>query len=473
MSLKPQHRSSETSLTSTRKIRLEMLKQEAKTLQSQIDISSVDQSTLMIQSDIYKLQDQSDTYTRKIQFEKSQIEVLKNTSESLLKDLEQTRKQFNSNSSKLKASSESNTRRMKTLENKVDKTLQKLNEILAYNKTLREKVNKIRKEKIIYSNMCKQLEEELNKKLEEMKQISELSSQAIKDRKESKKKLNELKLEADVMNEEFQSDWRNLETMIIKDIATKDPLTEYVRNKDEKEEKEEFWNELDGRPTHGKVLIDVQAEKLKKYDEDLEKLKGSHGLNSLEEIVNIYVDSEMQNFSIFNHVMELSSEMEQLDMQIVEIRSKIDKHRVPDTENDLERKEMIKNYQLRIEKLNLKEEDLSPENNRIRKTLNSLVEGINILCQKLGLDFEEVSEKNLLCVLAEVEKKLDEKVQEKKTKNVKANVGENLKKIEIDTPLVPEKDEEDDAGLPMTMDEIRFKSLKKLNEENEKRYRRK
>lgn len=473
MSLKPQHRSSETSITSTRKARLEMLKQEAKTLQSQIDLSSVDPTSLMIQSEIYKLQDQCDTYTRKIQFEKSQIEVLKNTSESLLKDLEQTRKQFNSNSSRLKASSDSNTRKMKTLENKVDKTLQKLNEILAYNKNLREKVNKIRKEKIIYSNMCKQLEEELNKKLEEMKQISELSSQAIKDRKESKKKLNDLKLEAEVMNEEFQSDWRNLENMIIKDIATKDPLTEYVRDKEDKEEKEEFWNDLDGRPTHGKVLIDVQAEKLKKYDEDLEKLISSHGLNSLEEIVNIYVDSEMQNFSIFNHVMELSGEMEQLDMQIVEIRSKIDKHRVPDTENDLERKEMIKNYQLRIEKLNLKEEDLSPENSRIRKTLNSLVEGINILCQKLGLDFEEVSEKNLLSVLAEVEKKLDEKVQDKKIKNIKANVGENLKKIEIDTPLVPEKDEEDDVGLPMTMDEIRFKSLKKLNEENEKRYRRK
>lgn len=470
MSLKPQHRVSETSITSSRKDRLDALKREAKTLQSQIDIPSIDPSSLMVQSDIYKLQDQSDSYTKKIIFEKNQIEILKNTSEMLMKELEQNRKQFNSNSSRVKANSDVNTRKMKTLENKVDKTLQKLNEILAFNRNLREKVNKIRKEKIIYSNMCKQLEEELNKKLEEMKQISELSSQAIKDRKESKKKLNELKLEAEVMNEEFQSDWRNLESMIIKDIATKDPLTEYTKDPDEKES---IWSDLETRPSHGKVLIDVQAEKLKKYDEDLEKLVSSHGLSSLEEIVNVYVNSEMQNFSIFNHVMELSSEMEQLDMQIVEIRSKIEKHKVPDTEADLERKEIIKNYQLRIEKLNLKEEDLNPENNRIRKTLNSLVEGISLLCQKLGLEFEEVSEKNLVAVLAEVEKKLDEKVQERKAKNIRANVGENLKKLEIDAPLVLEKDEEDDVGLPMTMDEIRFKSLKKLNEENEKRYRRK
>lgn len=471
MSLKPQHRISETSITASRKARLEMLKSEAKLLHSQTDISAVDPSTLLVQSDIYKLQDQSDTYSKKIQYEKSQLEVLKGTIDLLTKELENNRKQALTNQTKLKASTDANNRKIKTLENKVDKSLQKLNETLAYNKNLREKINKIRKEKIIYSNMCKQLQEELEKKLEEMKSISELSSQAIKDRKESKKKLSELKLEAELMNDEFQSDWRNLESMIVKDIQTKDPLNEKI---DENLEKVEFsLSELETRPTHGKVLIDAQNEKLKKYDEELENLIQSHGLKSLEEIVNVYVDSEMQNLSIFNHVMELSGEMEQLDLQIAEIRSKIEKHRVPDSENDLERKEMIRNYQLRMEKLNLKEEDLNPDTTRIRKTLNSLVDGIRILCEKIGLSYDEISEKNLLQVLSDVEKRLDEKIQEKKIKNIKANANENLKKLEIDAPLVLEKDEEDEAGLPMTMDEIRFKSLKKLNEENEKRYRRK
>jgi cob(I)alamin adenosyltransferase len=471
MSLKPQHRNSETSLTSSRKARLEFLKSESKLLQSQTDISAVDPSALLIQSEIYKLQDQSDTYSRKIQFEKSQVDILKSETERLNQDLEDLRKQALVSQSKLKANSDINNRKIKNLENKVDKSLQKLNETLAYNRNLREKINKIRKEKIIYSNMCKQLQEELDKKLEEMKNISELSSQAIKDRKESKKKLNELKLEAELMNDEFQSDWRNLESMIVKDIAAKDPLNEVPLDLESKEDFQ--FSEMETRATNGKELIESQNQKLKEYDDELAELIKNHGLKSLEEIVNVFVDSEMQNLSIFNHVMELSGEMEQLDLQIAEIRSKIEKHRVPDTEIDLERKDLIRNYQLRMEKLNLKEEDLNPETSRIRKTLTSLVEGIKILCEKIGLHYEEISEKNLLLVLSDVEKKLDEKVQEKKLKSIKANANENLKKLEIDAPLVVDKDEEDDIGLPMTMDEIRFKSLKKLNEENEKRYRRK
>ena len=204
--LKVPNRLYETSSSSSRKAKLEALKQEANMIKTQIDINSVDPSTLLIQSDIYRLQDQSDTYTRKIKIEKKEIEDLKAQLSDLLKEIEEKRRQNVLVSAKNKANSDAYSRKIKSLENKIDKGLQKLNEILANNKSLIEKIDKIRKERMIYTNMCKQLETELKKKQDEKKQIEDASNQAIKEREETKKKLNELKLEAEKENEEFESE---------------------------------------------------------------------------------------------------------------------------------------------------------------------------------------------------------------------------------------------------------------------------
>ena len=86
---------------------------------------------------------------------------------------------------------------------------------------------------------------------------------------------------------------------------------------------------LETRQNHRKVLIDAQNDKQKKYNEEIKSLMKGHWLKSIDDIINAYVDPEMQNFSIFYHSMELSGEMEQLDLQIAEIRPKIKKHRTP------------------------------------------------------------------------------------------------------------------------------------------------
>ena len=224
---------------------------------------------------------------------------------------------------------------------------------------------------------------------------------------------------------------------------------------------------METRTANDILLINVQNEKLRKYEEELTNLTEKTNLSSLDEIVKVYLDSEMQNFSLFNHVNELSGEMEQLDFQIAEIRSKINKHKIPDTSSDLERKAMIKEYQLKLEKLNIKQEEFNIITERTKKTMNSLIEGVKILCNQLN-----ITEKNMISLFAEVEKKMDEKILNKKTKNHKAN-NESVKKIEIDTPLVIDREEEEEIGVPLSTDEIRYKSLRKLNEVNDKRYRRK
>lgn len=49
------------------------------------------------------------------------------------------------------------------------------------------------------------------------------------------------------------------------------------------------------------------------YEEAFRSIKEATGLASLEEIVELFVHSEEENFSLFNYVNELTAEIEGLE----------------------------------------------------------------------------------------------------------------------------------------------------------------
>lgn len=72
-----------------------------------------------------------------------------------------------------------------------------------------------------------------------------------------------------------------------------------------------------------------------------------------------------------------------------------------------------------------------------------------------------------------IENKINQIISDReKLANARAN-SESIKKIEVEAPAVLELVEEDEYAMPMTTDEIRYKSLKRLNDEGDKRYKRK
>jgi chromosome segregation ATPase len=62
-------------------------------------------------------------------------------------------------------------RKIKSLENKLDKQLQKYNQAVAQNKHLREQIDALRRERVVFDNIYKKLEGELEDKKDKMMQI--------------------------------------------------------------------------------------------------------------------------------------------------------------------------------------------------------------------------------------------------------------------------------------------------------------
>ena len=173
---------------------------------------------------------------------------------------------------------------------------------------------------MLYNNMFKQLTEEIKDKRKEMQRMEEKGNQAVQEREDIKLKITEFKKEAEKEQEVFKSEWKSLEE-IIEEEKKKEEFVDYEFPEEELESPPSYRHTADG--TLEQQLINQCQEKSRQYDEALKKLAETSGIADLDEVVKLYLSEEMQNFSIFNHVSQLSNELERLDVQNAETRAQI------------------------------------------------------------------------------------------------------------------------------------------------------
>lgn len=94
--------------------------------------------------------------------------------------IEQKRKQKGANGTLEKHSQLQ--KQIKILENRLDKANQKFNEAIAHNKDLRESIDSLRRERVIFDNIYRKLEKELHNKRKDMANIIEIANSAYEER---------------------------------------------------------------------------------------------------------------------------------------------------------------------------------------------------------------------------------------------------------------------------------------------------
>jgi chromosome segregation ATPase len=87
---------------------------------------------------------------------------------------------------------------------------------------LREQIDALRRERVVFDNIYKKLETELKKKKDDMMKIIERAERAYMQREAAKKEMNDLKKEAEREQEEFEKEWNKLGKLIEKDKQVKD-----------------------------------------------------------------------------------------------------------------------------------------------------------------------------------------------------------------------------------------------------------
>ncbi|GMH99823.1 hypothetical protein TrVE_jg2119 [Triparma verrucosa] len=476
-------------------------------------------SKLTAGRDMSRLQNDADNYARRIEIERQKIEDLDNHIATTHAKILAQRKKMGGADASLE-NNELIAKQVRMLENRLDKTLVKFNEALAANKQLRGKIDSMRQERVVFDGIYKKLERELHEKKKEMSTIIEDSNNAYQERDKAQGELKVLKERAETDKAEFERDWKELGQLIEQDRKAR----EHIRAQIEKNsvspvnETGRFSNtgspvmmgdeveNLDAKnmmpggffPSSANTAeAPLPQEKVELYEEAFNKIADATGITDVDEVVSTFLEAEDKNFSLFNYVNELNSEIERLELAISDTKVEIEKYKGQGVSTDTQRKQILRNLDERLQSTRHKAEEYQTRYDNGMKTINQLKTGIHSIFSRLGcagsnleemLGNQGVTESNMMQYLGIIEQKTSEILQLYATSQqagegevqAKVNPGYNYGEpkmatrsekhltIEFKAGSLPstneylsdeESDEENDER-PLTRDELERKTMR-------------
>mmetsp|Transcript_17782 Transcript_17782/g.29907 ORF Transcript_17782/g.29907 Transcript_17782/m.29907 type:complete len:550 (-) Transcript_17782:278-1927(-) len=374
---------------------------------------------------IQKLQEQADDFTRKIELERRRVAELDlKIEETKSKIMEQRKKVGGVNAAR--ENHKKIQKQTKVLEGRLELALQKYNDAVLHNRTLKEQINDLRKERMAFDAIYKKLEKDLADKKREMGHIIEVSNKAYEARDAAVNEMARLKNQADREHQAFEAEWRDLGKLIDMDRKKRDTnkqtrtdqrhqYNDHRQNSLEQEAKlrkkviKGNWNIAKDR-----VQSQVSMEKVQSYGEAFAKIQQATGITDIDELVDKFMNAEDENFRLFKYVDELNQEIAKFEEQINELCSEIEAQRV--RSKDTQRKTIILDLEQRLRDTEQRTEKHQTSYEAAVKTVNAFKEGIVSIYNKIGCSTDEtpgqlgedLNPSSMLSYLANIESRTNE-----------------------------------------------------------------
>jgi len=323
-------------------------------------------------------------------------------------------------------------KQIKVLDNRLDKCLLKYNETIASNKVLRQKIDEYRRERIVFDVIYKKIERDLHEKKKEMTAIINDSKNAYQARDKSQAEMRNLQSQAEKERADFETEFKELGDLIKQQQIMLEQLRlkQFERTNDEnvvttsvsEERSGEMASSMAnwGNGNKDKNLAPLSQEKIHSYEEMLLKVQDSTGIYDINEIVNKFMEAEEQNFSLFNYVNDVNSEIERLEHSISTMRNQIEKYKGQDASSNTQRKKTVRDLEDKLTKTDKKAEDYEGRYNLAVRTINQLKNGIQSIFTRIGatsasvdemLGNQGVTESNMMQYLGIIEQRTTEILQ--------------------------------------------------------------
>ena len=379
--------------------------------------------------DITRLQEQSNMYVQRIESERRRIEELDQAISSYQeKILEQKARMGGINAAW--QNNQMIQKQIRVLENRLDKCLLKFNDTLAQNKTLRQRIDEYRRERVVFDGIYKKLERELHEKKKEMAAIIEDSKNAYQARDKAQSEMVALQQHAEKERMEFESEFSELGEM----IKAQQTMLEQLRLKQLENSQEVQMTQVVSREeglhepaSHMGAWSNpkdkhtpLSQEKITGYEEALNKIQEATGVYDINDIVTRFLEAEEQNFSLFNYVNDINSEIERLEHSITDMRNQIEKFRGMGMSTDTQRKKALRDLNHKLERTEKKADEYDTRYQRAVRTIAQLKNGIHSIFTRIGaastsveemLGNQGVTESNMMQYLGIIEQRTSEILQ--------------------------------------------------------------
>mmetsp|Transcript_34873 Transcript_34873/g.76088 ORF Transcript_34873/g.76088 Transcript_34873/m.76088 type:complete len:546 (-) Transcript_34873:185-1822(-) len=395
------------------------------------------------------------------------------------------------------------SKQIRILENRLDKALQKFNEAIAANRSLREQIDTLRRERVVFDDIYRKLENELQQKKKEMANIIEQANAAYEARDSAQAQMAALKQQADKEHAEFEKEWRELGRLIENDKKMK----EYMRTKVRAQESKALDDRSKEEERHRKkitknawqtagslVTMSGNTEKVTSYEEAFAKIQAATGICDIDELVQNFINSEDQNFSLFKYNNLLSADIEKLEQQIAEYKEEhVALSGSGSRKEDTEKVKLLETLAEKWEDIDRKAIHYEIKYQESQQTLTHIRTGIESIFRRMGCTQDDlpsgcgngISESNMMQYLAVIEGRTNEQLKlydslrsddddetTRHTRTVNSSTGLQIKlPSTVEDYSDDEDDDDEDDQRPFTREELKTKTMKGIRTKQQKKSR--
>eukprot|EP00955_Chlamydomonas_euryale_P076567 362716-Chlamydomonas_euryale.AAC.3 len=318
----------------------------------------------------------------------------------------------------------------KLLENRLEKAYVKYNQSVTHNKQLRDQIDNLRREKIMFLSIDATLERELAKLKKSMAETIQLANVAFEAKEKAVAEMNVLKLQAEKEMSSFEEEWRQLTSIIEEDKRERERQRQRELASRERETQEllkmgtaamdKSKKRSASRGTNYNQALEqnVAAEKVAQYTRAFEQIQGATGIEDIDTLVNTFVTAEDQNYTLFNYVNEVNAEIEKLEDQISGIRAESDRYKTAGEAWEMSKTMHIHSVEDKLAAAAAQEELYRTRFDRAKGTVESLKSGISSMFADIGCDTPlvrqvigdttEIADQNMLAYLGLIEQRVTE-----------------------------------------------------------------
>ena len=280
------------------------------------------------------------------------------------------------------AKMQKDSHQIKLYENQLEKALVKYNELQATNRKLRNEIDVMRKEQRNQLRVNKTLVKDIVGTADDAKKLNVTTYQGQRISEETNNQILALKAKHEAEKYNFERKIKDLQDK----LKEKDESElERTRSKDMGGTKKlvttqaEFSNpaallklRLQKWTTNNKEkknLMDMYIRNVKIIEDAFDQIKEATGISSTEEIVTTFIKAEEQNYSLYNYVNMLNSEIDMIEEQNRNIEAEIRKHEELGEMTEKEKLNMRTKLQQEIEEM---KEQMAEKESQIKGVENQM-----------------------------------------------------------------------------------------------------
>ncbi|KPP73541.1 hypothetical protein Z043_107365, partial [Scleropages formosus] len=388
-------------------LEIDRLQEEQEELQCRLQVSqshSHQQQDVDTVQAMRRLLNQQDEVHEQLESQKESLVHLEQEILSMEKKLAGLRRTRTSVNLKQKSEASEKKKATRTLENKLDRTLVRFNEQLTKNAQLRADLETLRLERV---------------RFQQLQRTALLTNPSLPFccRVEAQSKMALLKEKAVKDLAQYSAEMKELERI----IAHEQHLKDFMSTKSS--DRSGHGGSLD--PTHSQEPEERDHKRTEKgedmvdsLEEVFHRIQSMTGEEDLDLLVSKFIQTEEQNFALFNYVNEQNNEAESLKDQIKQVQQEMGQFQAEEESQEARHCSLLTDIDTQQRKTEVRVQSYESQATEASKILDQIKTGVGRMFHKLECDFSvledmlgsstEIRESNIMTYLSLVENRTND-----------------------------------------------------------------